>query len=496
MVLIAAVWATEVFWVQEATFVLDVPIANSSRWLHFGFRYSNNFLVALSLLLFLSKHWVFGAMSLSACASTLLYSYFEYFNRPLSLLTIAHQADEGAESAASLLSLLEWSVAATMLFILSAKLLLLSLLPRLNVRGRLKYAPPIFALVALCLMTQYVRPIELKSWRSNSFWGHLYGYTPLWVAEFLSTDDNRLLAEAERAKRVTSSRIPAEWLNSLALTSNLVVIQAESLDFDMIKLSGERPAMPFLQSLTAESFCVPIRALHLTGSADADFALLTGHMPNGRVPPYLDGLKIELPTPEIASLSGFRTEVFHGNRGTFFNRRRGFSALGFDRVFFEEELQKNGLSQSEWGIADHEVFEFAAERLAASSSPAFQLIITLTTHAPWTFTPEVGGVGQPVPKSSRQRLINSMRYLDSSIETFYAKLPVGTVLVIYGDHNSGISLDSDSPSRERVPLIISKKGSPFEQRIELCNELSMLDAASAVRALLSGARNRNESFNE
>ncbi len=484
---LAACWSAEIFLIQELTFKLDSPLPTTSLLQHYIFRFTINFLLAFGLITNLPRLLLAMLMLANACTSLSLYTYYVYFKRPLSALTFTSQAGEGLEAWASMLSLIPLTAVIALSIALIAKIMLIYRLPNLQIRRSFAFFAPVLLTSLLVFSLTYYRPIEFGSWRSNSYWGHIYGYTPVWANELLNSDSGSLLRDAENAKRTRSDLLSAQ-LPAIASPKHVVIIQAESLDFDAVHLiEAGRKVMPFLANMAKDGILVPVTPVHLSGSADADFVLLSGHMPNGKVPPYLPGLHIDTPLPKLARRAGFRTEVFHGNRGTFFNRRMGFEKMCFGNVYFQSELIQHGLPQSDWGVADHEVLKFAAERLKAARTPILQFLITLTTHSPWIYTPQICGHSANLGHTSRERLISAMRYLDDSLANFYDQLPEGTLLLIYGDHNSGIPLlGATSPNLNHVPFILKQKGTRLA-RVDLENvkNITMLDVASYVRNLFS-----------
>ena len=110
-------------------------------------------------------------------------------------------------------------------------------------------------------------------------------------------------------------------------------------------------------------------------------------------------------------------------------------------------------------------------------------LITLTTHAPWIYTPQEYGTFSK-GKSNRDRLLNAMWYLDQSLKQYYADVPDGTAICIYGDHNSAIfPCGKETATARRVPFIFAVKGTKLSVQHNEIDEmdLSMLDVSSYVR---------------
>lgn len=327
-------------------------------------------------------------------------------------------------------------------------------------------------------------PVNFNGTNNIGSWIRVYNYPITWFFEWVEIDLEHCLEKAEANKKLHSDKLNKYPL-PVVKSNHIVIIQAESLSFDVVNFSvNNQSVMPFLSKLTQGGRMLPIKPVHLTGSADADFVLLSGHMPNGLRPPYLPGFHFDEPLSKIAHNAGYQIDFFHGNHGAFFERRFALHPMQFDNLFFESELQKSGLPKSaHWGVDDHVLFPFSSKRLTAAKTPTVHFIVTLTTHAPWK-TPKYYDSFKDDPQSNRDRYLNAMSYLDHTIEEYYETLPEGTVLFIYGDHGSAVPITTETASAEDdVPFIVVVKGDhsfrPFPK--ENISGLSMLDAASYIR---------------
>lgn len=136
--------------------------------------------------------------------------------------------------------------------------------------------------------------------------------------------------------------------------------------------------------------------------------------------------------------------------------------MGFDDVIFEEELVKDyGLVPGRWGVRDREMMRVAADRLLAHEGKIFQFIITLSSHSPFDFIDPEDEEIAPGAEYRRWRYFNSIRYADRALQDFYERVPEGTLLVIYGDHESltrSQPRDAEGKKIEYVPYFIHQKG--------------------------------------
>ena len=183
-----------------------------------------------------------------------------------------------------------------------------------------------------------------------------------------------------------------------------------------------------------------IKAVHPTGSADSDFVVLMSHMPNSIVPPYsVADFSYDESLPFYAAKYGWQTEIFHGNRGSFFARERAFRQMGFSEIFFQRRIVDGTVQAGKWGVSDGDVFDLSSKRLLEAENPSIHFIITLTTHSPFNYLPEDIPQLISAPVTLGDRYINSMRYLDDCLCEYFEKLPDGTIMIIYGDHSSRVT---------------------------------------------------------
>jgi len=252
--------------------------------------------------------------------------------------------------------------------------------------------------------------------------------------------------------------------------------------------------MPFLHGLKAHSMFYALQAIHRTGSSDADFALLTASMPNGKIAPFrVEGYPYDDTLPELARQRGYCCVAMHGNTGSFFNRRPAYEKMGFSEVYFAEELHRMGCEIPYGGVLDEDVLRLSAQWMQQARQPTIHFIITLTSHGPFNRVPAEKRELFPQPAGESEAYLNCMRYVDRALEAYVAALPEGTVVVLYGDHDSGVQgyREASLGSGGRVPGLIYRKGDDLSQRqwtretdLARCGPLTQLDLASYVHGSL------------
>jgi hypothetical protein len=490
------VWAAEVFLVQECIYQPDVDLEVSRLAKRMAVRFALD-LMSCAVVVLLCPRWLLIVLFVTVAFGSLVeVVHFNYFSAPLSFVTVVHQAGEGAAVADAFFAQLPPGVAAALLAALVVKTCLVCVSARLPRAARMRIGLAFSAglVAALIVLLVAYRPIEL-GWRSRSFWGGLYGTVIVGAHELAYYDATRIEAAASDGARVTSDLLRDRVEMPLDV-AHISIVQVESLDWDVVRATvGGKRVMPFLSRVSGNGLACVIEAVHPTGSADSDFTMLMGHMPNAIVPPYsVTGFDYGSALPEFAEELGWIAYAYHGNRGTFFERRRAFSQMGFADIAFEEEMLAAGVVGGEWGVDDGPALQYASRRSRGFTDPHLNFIITLTTHSPWRFVPE--GVEQVVESaaSGAGMYFNNMHYVDCCLRDYYTELPDRSVLIIYGDHDSReVYREKSEAGRrgERVPFVVVQKGvqypaPPAPELAEL--PLSTLDAAAFVRRLV--AQNR------
>lgn len=267
---------------------------------------------------------------------------------------------------------------------------------------------------------------------------------------------------------------------------SVIVVVLESVgtqEADLV-VNGQR-VMPQLASLRDRNLSFSSAYASSTRSAYALVEILSGVLPQAfqtllwREPlPYLEGIPGDLHS------HGYATSYFHGGNLKFENQGTYLSNIGFRNVFeFDPAVSypKYG-----WGWADEVVFSELRRWVALQKEPYFGMIFTLSTHDPFRLPESFndGVFGDTGPTTSRERFIDSLRYLDGQLGQFYEwyeaeEKPSGTILIVTGDHPGTISRErgwhiSNNPELFKVPLVIAGQ------------ELSEKRSSSSIAERLAG----------
>ena len=305
-------------------------------------------------------------------------------------------------------------------------------------------------LLVFSVLAFKVRPIEgVGALNSFTDTGHVYGFIPAWIAEakYSMTPAKQLELAIQRCHETSDQITPLE--NLVPLGRHVVVLQVESLDYEIIHENFEGvPVMPFMRKLETESFTFLLdESHHTSSSADADFTLLMGGNPIGRVCPYyVHGFPYKTeghPLPRFAAQYGYQCDFLHNFLAIFFEREAAVKQMGFRHYYFMEQMTAEGVAVSPvgWkGICDGDMLDFAARKMNESPDPTIQFMITFSAHAPFNQLPPEDFVAPfDKPTTEVENYFSTMNYFDRSMERFVQSLPDDTVLFIYADHASGIA---------------------------------------------------------
>lgn len=400
-----------------------------------------------------------------------LIAYEQFFNASLSILTLLNSWNEAPFLIANVWSWVAKWPAAVLLAAFIVKCWFIRRMQLNPIAGKLRLTAggaAVVAYAALMYATTLVDPLSaISSKRGVARLGRIRGYLGPWIAELYYLNSPKLLAAAvERSREQSDILTPVEV--PVIIRPRLVIVQAESLDFNTLGLTvNGREVTPFLNRLRARSLFYRVRAYHKLGSADADFTMLMGGPPAMNVLNYnIPGFPYDAALPHFLARYGFETLSFHGNWGDFYRRRDAFKQMGFERIFFREELEAEfPVELDSLGIRDASVFEISSLLLRQTSDRVCHFIITLTSHDPFKFVKPDSSYPCPDNRDATERYLNHVHYLDKCLQKYIASLPADTTVVIYGDHPAGTAGLGFTPSLyngiKYVPVFV------FDNRTDL-----------------------------
>ena len=452
-----------------------------------------DYLVPLTLA-FLSRRTLFAYFAGQTFLSATLLHYTIFFYNPLTLSTIYHSMHGAASLGVDILGFARWDIIFEMGVLFCIKALLLQLgrtpdwsMPRFwGLRGIL--AVTCMAIIWVISNTIYGQTGLSLLWVDSR--GHRtaterrletgtreavrsIGYLATWIGEWMSgtyRDTALIYAEMRCAdpdeafcrdtppeQRAGANRPVWNGIPVPEPGNTVVLMQVESLDFASLGMRvNDRPVLPFLDALTKRSVTLRTFAPHKVGSCNSDYEILNGRVADQNVL-YYTYIK-EYPDSIIHTLErrGYATTMFHGLDGKLFNLREAYTAQGFSRLVFKEELCEAGYQPSSYimkHVMDEHVLEAAGKAVNKEERQA-QFIVTMSTHIPFIgAAPEFKSAG-----GTFARYVSSLNYFDMHFARYYETLPEGTLLILWGDHGSDVDYPPRYPRNGRqVPFIVHVK---------------------------------------
>jgi len=493
--LCAVIWAGELFWIQSLGFEA-VPWISYPVFVQL-FRLGLNFIFCAALVFLIPRRFLTPLLALNSAMMITISTYVASFHWPLMPTRLLSELREGWSLHSQAYLFIAWPMAGLIFFLFGLKFSLLwqsgrhtlstATRRRLLVAVVLAYSLPVAALQ----FTNLRLSIGPSGGPARTVFA--YGYTLPWFCDLLA--NHSIQAHVARAKAFQTHQYdrltPIE--TPLSVSNRIVVLQLESVDTSAIEAVCQgNLAMPFLHDLKDQSMYYRIVAFHRNGSCDMDYAATTGVEPYPGVVPYrLPGMEYTNSVPAFMNHHGYQTCVFHGNTGLFYDRVPVMEQLGFDHVFFKEQLAPQHLPSSPMGIRDADILQCALKAVQ-SENRTYVFCITLDTHVPFLqLTPREMEIF-PEPRDATERYLNSLRYLDHCLRDFVDQLPEGTTVVLYGDHTTSMHTEifnSDVvDGMEYVGCLIYQKGrdlSALQQtrksQIATNGVLNLLDVMNYLR---------------
>jgi hypothetical protein len=494
-ILCAVIWACELFWIQGLGF-------EAIPWIKYPvfvqlFRLGLNFVFCSSLVFLTPRRFLMPLLVLNSAMMIAISAYIANFHWPLMPIRILSELREGWSLHSQTYHFISWPAAGLILLLLVVKFFLLLKSGRHDLSSSTRWRLLVMAMLVYGLPVAALQLTNLRlSMGPSGGPGRTifaYGYTLPWLCDLLANQS--IETHVARAKTYLTHRYdrltPLE--TPLPVSDRIVVLQLESVGTSSIEAvyRGD-PVMPFLRNIKSQSLYYRIVAFHQNGSCDMDYAATTGVEPYPGVVPYrLPGMKYTNSVPSFMSRHGYQTYFFHGNTGLFYERGPVMEQLGFDHIFFEEQLAPQHLPSSLIGVRDADILQCVLKAVQ-SENRVYVFCITLDTHAPYLqLTPGEMEIF-PDPRGPTERYLNSLRYLDRCLSAFVNQLPEGTTVVLYGDHTTSMHTEifnsDNADGKEYVGCLIYQKGrdlSALQQTRQLPvatnGSLNVLDVLNYLR---------------
>ncbi|WP_168735564.1 LTA synthase family protein [Cohnella fermenti] len=303
-----------------------------------------------------------------------------------------------------------------------------------------------------------------------------------------------------------SESVPHGTYFGTAQGKNVIVVQEESMQNFLIGLNvdGEE-VTPNLNQLIKDKSSIYFKNVFDQTSngrtSDAELLSQTSLLPisNGSTA-FQYGSNKYSSIAKIVQKYGYTTLSAHPADITFWNRNVTHKSYGFEKSLFINELTVDEVVG--WGLSDESLFRQVTNKLQEYEKPFYAYLITLSNHSPYDRIPDqyqTLNVGE-LEGTTLGNYLQGAHYADYAIgkliEDLKAKdLYENTVLVVFGDHDSGIApreiVESThvaynpnynlETSLDQIPLIIHSSGL---QGREVTDVAGQIDIAPTLLNLL------------
>jgi len=438
-------------------------------------------IIYTGLLILLSrKPWL--SMSVSVLF-TLLFEgevvYFRYFNKLLSFSNFS-QAKFVGDVSNVMFSLIRFADIVLIIDIVVLFIILFKHQDVLHLKRKYKAitASMILIIVPFLTLASFGNEFAVSVMNQEFFMYHtkdgieVYGHMT-----------QELVVEAPEPIEVEEEVVEQKAYKGIFEGKNLIMIQVESLqDMMLIESYNDQEITPFLNRLIGKDsfyFSSYYQQLGRGNTSDSEFSS------HNSMYPSMDGISYERyqdldfkGLPVLLKNRGYETLAFHGNEAAFWCREEAYPKQGFDTFYSSEKLEIKEILGM--GLSDMSLFTQGTDILKTVEGPFYGFFVTLTNHNPYVIPEELISIDVSEEDKSQLfgRYIESVRYTDEAIESFYNQLEASglldnSVIIIYGDHHGIPSMDPEYKRRiseylgyeydfdemMNIPLIIHAPGS-------------------------------------
>jgi phosphoglycerol transferase MdoB-like AlkP superfamily enzyme len=188
----------------------------------------------------------------------------------------------------------------------------------------------------------------------------------------------------------------------------------------------------------------------------------------------------------VMSSLGYHTSFLYGGYGYFDNMNYFFGNNGFELL--DRSAIDSVRFENIWGVSDEDLFDRSLahfDELHAAGEPFFSIIMTPSTHKPFTFRPGLEKLG--IPESGGGRTAG-VRYADFALGEFLRNAQRhpwfdDTIFVVVADHGARVYGAEQIPLRTyEIPLMIYSPKHIKPQRVDTL--MTQIDVAPTVLGLL------------
>ncbi len=293
----------------------------------------------------------------------------------------------------------------------------------------------------------------------NTFWNA--GKKALSSGKYQRQKLYRFLPDEEADARVAKLYHPEKdttWRVLTATRPNVVLFLLESFTADVVEsLGGEKNVTPFLDSLARNGLL--FRNIYSQGfRTDQGLAsVLSGFpaQPNFSVIMTPEKYKSLQFLPEVLASHGYQNSFFYGGETGFANMKAYLLQSGIINITDKSSFDEKEMN-AKWGAHDSYVFQQQAKAIQKEQQPFFSIILSLSSHEPFTVPMETKFPGNDVPSKFK----NSCAYTDLSLQAYFntvrqAPWYANTLFIFVADHGHLLPRNRNprEPARFHIPVL-------------------------------------------
>ena len=264
-----------------------------------------------------------------------------------------------------------------------------------------------------------------------------------------------------------SNEPEANEYTDLFKDKNVIVIHAESMMENAMRLSfNNQEVTPNLNKLASEGmfFSNFYSQVSVGTSSDSELTSTTSLLPTKSGTAFVSySNRTYISIPKLLKEKGYYTFSMHANNADFWNRRKMYESIGYDRFYSKVDYKIDKENIIGLGLSDKEFFAQSVEKLEKINKEHdkwYGLFIMLSNHTPFSDVEKYGefptdiketiveedGTEKEVvyPYMEGTKLGNyfkSLHYADSALGEFIdelneAGLLDNSIVVLYGDHDA------------------------------------------------------------
>lgn len=290
-----------------------------------------------------------------------------------------------------------------------------------------------------------IKPKSTVGWLWREAYSQ-YGYIACTVESFLSL--RNAITEPAGYDAAVIENIPiAAPSDRQPSTPDIILILNETF-YDLGLITDPNADTDYLQSLSRADVYTgyAVTPAYGGGTNSSEYELLTSNslqlMPG--ITPFniLDLTEANSVVSHLRSL-GYDTLGAHSESGANYFRSRGYAALGFDRIYFDEAFQNKRYYHERWYETDESLYESLNGWYETMSEvPRFLYLLTIQNHGAWDLNPahadtvhatsDYGDLDDDVDE-----YLTAIRQSDeafSALTEYYAASERPVIICMVGDH--------------------------------------------------------------